>query len=383
VGGAVTIEQRFPSVGFDPARAARVIETAGLAGVFLASPENVFYTTGYTSLPSSGNPILYTLRGRLPYFSLVAADGQVTLGCWAFSAEGVDYGADVLAGFNSHQEAVEQAVQVARTATGSSGRLGVESTCPRFLAEAIGGALPGVTLVDCDDVLDELRLIKTDAELALLRRSTNIIEDVVGELYDVLHVGLTRDELMRQARGRLMEHGAGGISHLTFSFGRTNPEVEVAEPLEPGALVTLDLGAIFGGYCSDNRRYAYTGAVPPEVTEKYQKMVAIVDAVGDMLVPGASYRQIYADALELHRTHGVEPLARFTHVGHNIGLETEEQWLDDRPDATVRAGMAINIELYTITDAGNQIGNEETYFVTESGPERVSVLPRVIREVTR
>jgi Xaa-Pro aminopeptidase len=382
LGGPVTIEQRFYQVGFHAERAAAAITRAGLSGVFLASPENVFYTTGYPALPSSGNPILYTLRTRLPYFSHVNSDGKVTLGCWAFSAEGVDYGADSLAGFNSHSEAVERAVEVLRDATGSAGRLGIESTCPRFLTAAIESALPGVALVACDAVLDELRLVKSDAELQLLRRSTNIIEDVVVELYEVLAVGLTRDKLMREARRRLMEHGAGGISHLTFSFGGTNPEVEVAEPLEAGSLVTLDLGAIYGGYCSDNRRYAYLGPIPEDVTKKYEAMVAIVDAVGEMLVPGASYRQIYADALELHRKHGVAPLARFTHVGHNIGLETEEQWLDDRNDATVQAGMAINIELYTLTEAGKQIGNEETYFVSDAGPERVSVLPRVIREVS-
>ena len=43
--------------------------------MLLSSPENVFYTTGYTALPSSGNPILYTLRNRLPYFSHVDSEG--------------------------------------------------------------------------------------------------------------------------------------------------------------------------------------------------------------------------------------------------------------------------------------------------------------------
>ena len=74
--------------------------------MLLASPENVHYTTGYTCLPSSGNPILYTLRNRLPYFSHVDAEGQVTLLCWGFSAEGVNFGADRLVGFDEFHEAV-------------------------------------------------------------------------------------------------------------------------------------------------------------------------------------------------------------------------------------------------------------------------------------
>ena len=144
-------------------------------------------------------------------------------------------------------------------------------------------------------------------------------------------------------------------------------------------MVTLDLGAIYGGYCSDNRRYAYTGAPPRAMTERYVTMVAIVDAVGALLVPGATYSTGFRRALELYEQSGVRPLDRFTHVGHNIGLETEERWLDDNPEAVIRPGMAINIELYTHADSGEQIGDEETYIVSAAGPERVSMLPREIR----
>ena len=58
---------------------------------------------------------------------------------------------------------------------------------------------------------------------------------------------------------------------------------------------------------------------------------------------------------------GSQQLARFTHTGHNIGLETEERWLADSPDETIEAGMAINIELYTTLETYGQIGDEETY----------------------
>ena len=81
-------------------------------------------------------------------------------------------------------------------------------------------------------------------------------------------------------------------------------------------------------------------------------MVSIVDDVGAMLVPGTTHAEIFERALELHRERGVEQLARFTHTGHNIGLETEERWLADSPDETIEPGMAINIELYTTLETG-------------------------------
>ena len=368
----------FPAIGFDAGRAVEGMRAEGLDGMLFSSPENVYYTTGYTCLPSSGNPILYTLRNRLPYFSHVDSDGRVTLLCWGFSAEGVNFGADELIGFNDFAEAVEQVRGLVAARHTGGATLGVESTAPRYVVELLGDA--AVATGTADRVIDDMRLIKTPDEIELIRRSTEMIESCVSDLYEVLEIGMSRAELMRIARTMLIERGATGISHLTFTFGGSNPEIEIAEPLPRDRLVTLDLGAIVGGYCSDNRRYAFTGELPDPVRETYEIMVSIVDDVGAMLVPGTTHAEIFERALELHRERGVEQLARFTHTGHNIGLETEERWLADSPDETIEAGMAINIELYTTLETYGQIGDEETYVISAEGPDRLTVLPREIRE---
>ncbi len=107
---------------------------------------------------------------------------------------------------------------------------------------------------------------------------------------------MSRSEIMLEARTRLLRNGANGVSHLTFSFGDSNPEVEADEPLAEGRLITLDLGGIIDGYCSDNRRYAYLGALPASLQTSYDTMVAIVDGVGAALVPGATYGEVFARA---------------------------------------------------------------------------------------
>lgn len=370
----------FPALGFDPGAAAERLRAEGLHGMLLCSPENVFYTTGYTALPSSGNPILYTLRNRLPFFSHVDREGEVTLLCWGFSAEGVNFGADRVIGFNDFAGAVRSVRELVGEKARDGSPLGVESTAPRYVGELIDEAGPPTAVVD--RLIEDMRLIKSPEELRLIRRSTEIIESCVADLHGAIEIGMSRADLMHIARSMLVARGASGISHLTFTFGGSNPEIEIAEPLPPDALVTLDLGAIVGGYCSDNRRYAYTGELPDHLRTTYDAMVSIVDDVGAMLVPGATHAEIFRRALELHDERGVPPLERFSHTGHNIGLETEERWLADSPDEVILPGMAINIELYTKTPAHGQIGDEETYVVGESGPERLTVLPREIREIS-
>ncbi len=98
---------RFEPMGFDASRAAAAMRSRNLSAMLLTSPENVFYTTGYTTLPSAGNPILYMLRNRLPYFSLVTADGKVRLLCWAFSTWEMEFGVDEVIGFNNLEEGIE------------------------------------------------------------------------------------------------------------------------------------------------------------------------------------------------------------------------------------------------------------------------------------
>lgn len=378
----MTVTARFLPVGFDCNRAKAALSSRGLSALLLTSPENVYYTTGYATLPSAGNPILYMLRNRLPFFSLLTADGRVTLLCWKFSTWNMEFGADAVVGFDNLRQGLEAVRAAVRAAVPPEGTLGVESTCPYVVLENLGALGGGLQTAEADDVIDRLRLIKTADEIDCLRQSLDIIETTCGELYDILRIGMRRNELTREAKTRLMRNGAEGISHLTFSFGQANPEFDIDEPLEPGHLVTLDLGGIYRGYCSDNRRFAYAGKVPIALKDCYDKMVAIVDAVGEALVPGANHQQLMDLARGLYARHGLEPLPRFNHVGHNIGLETEERWLDDDADARIEPGMVINIELYTHGPTGDQIGDEETFVIGPDGPARISKLPREIWEIT-
>jgi Xaa-Pro aminopeptidase len=372
----------FGTAGFDKRKLHALMQERGLDGILLTSPENVFYTTGYTTLPSAGNPILYTLRSRMPFFSYIDSAGEVTLLCWAFAAESVEFGADSVVGFNDHGSGMRALEGVVAERLGAGQTLGVESTCPYSvlqLLEGIGYAHQPPVVVD--DVLNRLRLIKSPAEITLLERSLQIVEQSVAELYETLHLGMSRMDLTQSAKERMAHNGAGGMSHVTFSFSSANPEFAIHEPLERGSLVTLDLGGVYEGYSSDNRRYAYGGPVPASLQERYEAMVDIVDTVGAGLVPGATYGSLYQLALDRFAEHGIELLKRFTHTGHNIGIETEEQWLDDSPGLVVETGMVICIELYSIAETGQQIGDEETYVIEAAGPRRISVLPRELRVV--
>jgi Xaa-Pro aminopeptidase len=372
---------RLGTIGFDRKRMAAAMKAAGIPAMLLTSPENVYYTTGYTALPSAGNPILHMLRNRLPFFSFVTDEGKVTLLCWGFSTWDMEFGADEVIGFNNLAEGCAAVGKLIAEQAAAGRALGIESVCPHYVLKLIQTARPKGEIREVDRLMDEVRLIKSADEIACLKRSVEIVEKTCVELFDVLYLGMGRNELTREAKYRLIRNGAEGISHITFSFAQANPEFDIDEKLLEGKLVTLDLGAVYRGYCSDNRRYAYAGKVPAVLNDTYQQMVEIVDSVGSALMPGAKYQDLMDLARRLYADRNMQPLGRFNHVGHNIGLETEERWLDEDREAAVSAGMVINIELYTAAPNGAQIGDEETYIIETSGPRRISTLPRQIHTI--
>jgi Xaa-Pro dipeptidase len=378
--GVTPINQFLP-IGFDKKRLVPAMAQRGLRALLLTSPEDVFYTSGYTALPSSGNPILYSLRNRLPSFSFIDGEGKVSLLCWGFSAQGVEFGADEIVGFNSLAGALECLKSVLERDRASEGRIGITSSCPYLVLHIIEACSLRDKIAVIDELMEEQRLIKSTQEIARLRRSTEIMEATCCELFDLLRVGMGRSELTREAKSRLIKNGATGISHITLSFTQANPEIDIDERLEKGKLVTIDIGGIYHGYASDTRRYAYTGSVPQPLRRRYDEMVEIVDAVGADLIPGKSFKELFELAVGQYTRRGIKLLARFNHIGHNIGLETEERWLDESASHTVESGMVINVELYSTADTGEQIGDEETFVIGESEPVRISQLPREIRVI--
>ena len=363
----------FKPVGLDRERLRALMAERKLDGLLLSSPENVFYTTGYPALPSSGNPIIYALHNQLPCFAFVHKEGTISLLAWGGAVMGIDYGADDVRMLFNRDMAVAELTGLFTEVLRAEYALGVESTLPYYVYEVLQHQAPTPRLVTADDILQRLRLIKAPAEVARIRKSTAIIDQTVLELAQGLRLGMSRLELIREAKWRLQYNGADGVDHVTVAFGPANPEVALDEVLERNQIVTLDLGAAYGGYVSDNRRLAYTGAVPPALKELHGKLCWIVAEMGRSLRPGRTFSELHARAFELYAAVGVEPM--FLHAGHSIGLQVDEYWILGDDHTPVQPGMVLNIELYSASEEGVMIGDEETFLVTDGEPERLSSLP--------
>jgi Xaa-Pro aminopeptidase len=363
----------FKPVGLDRDHLLALMHERKLDGLFLSSPENVFYATGYPCLPGSGNPIIHALRNQNPYFVFIGSDGQIILLCWGPAAMGIDYGVEDTRMSFTLQMATDDLAALIEEKLKPGCTVGVESTFPYYAFELLKEHAKPADIQVIDDLLYQLRMIKSPVEIELIRQSTKIIDMTLMELAQNLHIGMGRLELIREAKQRMAGNGADGVDHVTAAFGIANPEIAFDEPLERDQIVTLDLGAVYHGYVSDNRRLVYTGKVPEPLKELHKKLCWVVAEMGKALVPGKTFADVHAHAYELFAQVGIDPM--FLHVGHSLGLQVEEHWIMPDDPTVVQPGMVLNIELYSPSEEGVMIGDEETFVVRAGGPEQLSTLP--------
>ncbi len=217
-------EVSFKPIGLDREKLRLLIQERGLDGVILSSPENVFYTTGYPALPGAGNPILYALRNQDPFFAYAGPDGQIALLCWGPAAMGIEYGTEDVRMSFMRSMLMDDLGALVEEKFKPGCAVGVETTFPFEAYQVLQDRVRPTRLDIIDDLFYRLRRVKSQAEIGCIRKSTHIIDQTVLELAQNLRLGMTRLELIREAKQRMIRNEADGVDHVTVAFGPANPE---------------------------------------------------------------------------------------------------------------------------------------------------------------
>lgn len=132
-------------------------------------------------------------------------------------------------------------------------------------------------------------LVKTDDELQKIRQAAKITDDVFDYILIELVEGVTEKAIAAKIYDKTVELGATDVSFDTIvAFGENGCEphhVPTNRALKRGDLVTIDMGALFEGYCSDfTRTVAYKGVSDVQknvysiVLEAYSLALSMVKA---------------------------------------------------------------------------------------------------------
>ena len=197
------------------------------------------------------------------------------------------------------------------------------------------------------EIMEDLRKIKSNEELALLSRSAEIAERGMNRAAELIEPGRTELEVAAEAEYRMRKLGSSGTPFQTVVASGGNSWLPhssaTKKKLAKGELIVVDLGANFNGYASDMTR---TFALAP--TSKQSKILQIVKraqlAALAKVRSGAKAMEVDAAARSVIERAGYAKF--FTHsTGHGVGLEIHElPSLAPNSKDILKRGMVITVE---------------------------------------
>jgi Xaa-Pro aminopeptidase len=324
---------------------------------------NVRYLTGFTG---SNAALLVT-----PEATVLATDGR-------YITQSEQQAPDVERVID--RQCAEALVERARK--DGTGRLAFEAHDVTVeLHETLQEAGAGTELVAGGQLVEGLRSVKEEDEIALIREACAISDRALTELLGTIRPGRTEREIGRELENRMREHGATGIAFETIVATGPNSAVPHHRPtgraVAAGDLLKIDFGAQFKGYHADCTRTMVVAAEPTDWQREIHAVVRTAQRAGrHALTPGADARQVDAAARDVVVAAGFGD--RFTHgLGHGVGLEIHEApMLGHGSDARLADRTPVTVEPGVYLPGRGGVRIEDTLVVRDGGPELLTTTPK-------
>jgi Xaa-Pro aminopeptidase len=346
-------------VGADEFVARRQAVAAGLAerkldALLVAFSPNLRYLTGFTG--SNGNLLLMPDRAILftdPRYQIQA--GQET-SCRVKIAKGA--------------LALDIAAAIRRLRLRRIGYEPARMTCD--LLQSLEGRLPmKASMKAVTGWIEQMRAIKSDAELERIRRSVETNSCAFEQTVPQVRAGMKEQDLAAELEYAMRRLGAEKPSFDTIVAGGPRSALPHAQPTAApftnGSLVVVDMGTFQEGYASDMTRMLFLGSPSAKVKRTYRAVLEAQLAAIDAVRAGVSTAHVDRAARRVLGGYGLDQA--FVHsTGHGLGLEIHEPpRLGKRDKGRLAAGMAVTIEPGVYLEGFGGIRIEDTVVVTESG----------------
>lgn len=234
--------------------------------------------------------------------------------------------------------------------------------------------LPSADWIDASAMLQQLRMMKSEAEIEKIRAICAIGSAAFGRADVLFHEGQALDEAFRVFRVELLRQGAEDVPYLVGGAGPDGYADVISppsgRPLRRGDVLMLDTGAMRHGYFCDFDRNFVVGTANDDVRAAHDVLWRATEAGFAATRPGATCAQVFQAMANVIGQSG----STVGRLGHGLGSElTEEPSIIDWDHTVLRAGMAITLEPSMVVAGDTIMVHEENVVVQDGEPELLTV----------
>ena len=330
------------------ARLNALMDEAGLDALVLRSGQNFTYLSGvvypgtlqrHMDLTDSTRPVmlLWPRNGKPVIIANKIAAGLAQRDSWVERM--VLYEAYV----DSPQEKL---VEVINDAGLSAAKVGFEKDY--FSAahwEAIQKAAPSLQMVECTNLMDRVRWIKTDDEVRLIRRAADLLDDAYLEAFRRIRPGDTERKVHADMMGTCLRLGFEWAHGILNTFKNTVPyggESDVV--IEKGDAIRTDYVAYLQSYPGHQSRTVIVGTPTPEQRRDYAINLEVHRSTIDRCRAGAKVHDLWQYTMSQYAKAGWPDHHML--IGHGVGAwwHQQEPILRRKSDLVLEAGMVLALE---------------------------------------
>ncbi len=344
-----------------------------LDALIVTNPANIFYLTGVNNFDSEKGFLLAVFQNKWRLVSSLFYQNRINGVVPSKNIIYVPRGRSIL--------------ESATKAIGDKKNIGFERediSYARF--EIFKKSLRGKKLVPVSGMIEQFRQIKSNEEIALIKKAARITDKTFAELMKLIKPGVSELFLKRKVLEIMQDMGAQGCSFDPIVAGGKNsadPHYEGSNrKIKKGEMAVIDIGARYKNYCADMTRMVFLG----KATEKYKNLYRIVlqtqqkslEECRVSALPG----QVFENAVQNFKTFEQDEF--FTHgLGHGTGINIHElPNLSPKGEGSFENGMVFTVEpgLYHPGWGGIRI---EDLCVLQSGKlEILSKTPKEFIEIS-
>lgn len=243
----------------------------------------------------------------------------------------------------------------------------------------------GITVVDGQELMQDVRKIKSEDEITLLNTACAMVDAAYEELFRAMRPGMRENECVALVNRVLFELGSEhveGVNAISGERCSPHPHVFTDRMLRPGDPAYFDILHAYNGYRTCYYRTFAVGSASRAQVDAYKRCRDILDHALSLIRPGVTTAEVVSTFPEAHEFGFPDEEAAFAlQYGHGVGLSIWEKPIFSRlvsfdyPEV-IEQGMVFALETFwPAADGWSAARIEEQLVVTAEGCEVITRFP--------